>query len=119
MTVITGSAFCHVAWFGNVGLRVGKGKPRHKDVATAQEPRKLLARTRKAPAKARASDSGELRPRERNRGHLTRGRPPPPTASRGLQDGIIIRESNPSRLVSIIAAAQERPQPEPGPSITG
>ena len=34
---------------GNVGARVGKGMPRHKDVATAQEPRKLLARTRKAP----------------------------------------------------------------------
>ncbi len=38
-----------VAGVGNVGARVGKGMPRHKDVATAQEPRKLLARTRKAP----------------------------------------------------------------------
>ncbi len=23
MTVVTGGAFCHAAWFGNVGLRVG------------------------------------------------------------------------------------------------
>ncbi len=40
---------------GNVAARVGKGMPRHKDVATGQEPRKLLARTRKAPAEAGAS----------------------------------------------------------------
>ena len=37
------------------------------------------------------------------------------SASRSMQDGIIIRESTSSRLVSIIAAVQERPQHEPGP----
>ncbi len=39
---------------GNVGARVGKGMPRHKDVATAQEPRWLLARRKTAPTEAGA-----------------------------------------------------------------
>ncbi len=45
---------------GNVGARVGKGMPRHKDVATAQEPRKLLARTSKTPPIDGASEREDV-----------------------------------------------------------
>ena len=41
------------------------------------------------------------------------------SASRSMQDGIIIRESTSSRLVNNIAAVQERPQHEPGPVKSG
>ncbi len=51
-----------VIGLGNVGARVGKGMPRHKDVATAQEPRRLLARTRKAPPIDGGPVSGKMWP---------------------------------------------------------